>query len=183
MEISWSIFIDGFLANRGNFKAQESSVLVALWKNDQDKETESITVTAKEIWRDNKKWGTGKGAAVIDVPEDAILKDVKNVNIKKVYTTLSKLYSKKLPTDQKATTVVRYDGYETYLRDNKKFNPIYSKDILAHLEASGFGLTAQDVRMTRISTYHGYGSQVRTNNYTEQTALFVAKQYPQKKLV
>lgn len=174
------IFIDGFLANRGNFKAQESSVLVALWKNDQDNETESITVTAKEIWRDNKKWGTGKGAAVIDVPEDAILKDVKNVNIKKVYTTLSKLYSKKLPTDQKATTVVRYDGYETYLRDNKKFNPIYSKDILAHLEASGFGLTAQDVRMTRISTYHGYGSQVRTNNYAEQTALFVAKQYPQK---
>ncbi|WP_267248286.1 hypothetical protein [Streptococcus sp. Marseille-Q5986] len=174
------IFIDGFLANRGNFKAQESSVLVALWKNDQDNETESITVTAKEIWRDNKKWGTGKGAAVIDAPEDAILKDVKNVNIKKVYTTLSKLYSKKLPTDQKATTVVRYDGYETYLRDNKKFNPIYSKDILAHLEASGFGLTAQDVRMTRISTYHGYGSQVRTNNYAEQTALFVAKQYPQK---
>ena len=174
------VFIDGFLANRGNFKAQESSVLVALWKNDQDNETERITVTAKEIWRDNKKWGTGKGAAVIDVPEDAVLKDVKNVNIKKVYTTLSKLYSKKLPTDQKATTVVGYDGYETYLRDNKKFNPIYSKDILAHLEASGFGLTAQDVRMTRISTYHGYGSQVRTTNYAEQTALFVAKQYPQR---
>lgn len=174
------VFIDGFLANRGNFKAQESSILVALWKNDRDNETESITVTAKEIWRDNKKWGTGKGAAVIDVPEDAVLKDVKNINIKKVYTTLSKLYSKKLPTDQKATTVVGYDGYETYLRDNKKFNPIYSKDILAHLEASGFGLTAQDVRMTRISTYHGYGSQVRTNNYAEQTALFVAKQYPQR---
>jgi len=35
------IFINGFLANRGNFKAQESSVLVALWKNDQDtKKTE-----------------------------------------------------------------------------------------------------------------------------------------------
>ena len=34
--------------------------------------------------------------------------------------------------------------------------------------------------MTRIAIYHGRGSQVRTNNYAEQTALFVAKQYPQK---
>lgn len=174
------VFVDGFLANRGNFKAQESSVLVALWKNELDTETESITVPAMEIWKDNKKWGTGKGVAVIDVPEDAELKYITNVTVKKVYTTLSKLYSKKLPTDEKATAVVGYDGCETHLRNNKKFNPVYSKDILAHLEASGFGLTAQDVRMTRISTYHGYGSQVRTNNYAEQTALFVAKQYPQK---
>lgn len=77
------VFIDGFLANRGNFKAQESSVLVALWKNELDIKTESITVPAKEIWKDNKKWGTGKGVAVIDVPEDAILKDVENVTIKR----------------------------------------------------------------------------------------------------
>lgn len=52
---------------------------------------------------------------------------------------------------------------------------MYNEDILAHLEASGFGLTAQDVRMTRISTYHGYGSQVRISIYAEQTVLFVAK--------
>lgn len=174
------VFIDGFLANRGNFKAQESSVLVALWKNELDTKTESITVPAMEIWKNNKKWGTGKGVAVIDVPEDAELKDITDVTVKKVYTTLSKLYSKKLPTDKKATTVVGYDGCETHLRNNKKFNPVYSKDILAHLEASGFGLTAQDVRMTRISTYHGYGSQVRIGNYAEQTVLFIAKQFPQK---
>ncbi len=174
------VFVDGFLANRGNFKAQESSLLVALWKNEKDTSTESISVVAKEIWKDNKKWGTGKGIAVIDVPEDAILKDVALVTIKKVHTTLSKLYSKKLSTDKAATSVVGYDGRETYIRNNKKFKPVYNEDILAHLEASGFGLTAQDVRMTRISTYHGYGSQVRISNYAEQTALFVAKQYPQK---
>ena len=43
------IFVDGFLANRGNFKAQESSVLVAQWKNEVDTITESLTVPAKEI--------------------------------------------------------------------------------------------------------------------------------------
>lgn len=175
------VFVDGFLANRGNFKAQESSILVALWKNEIDTMTESISVVAKEVWKDNKKWGTGKGIAVIDVPEDAELKDVASVTIKKVHTTLSKLYSKKLATDIKATAVVGYDGRETYIRNNKKFRPVYNEDILAHLEASGFGLTAQDVRMTRISTYHGYGSQVRISNYAEQTVLFVAKQYPQKR--
>lgn len=172
------IFIDGFLANRGNFKAQESSVLVALWKNDQDNETESITVTAKEIWRDNKKWGTGKGAAVIDVPEDAILKDVKHVTIKKVYKTLGEYYSKKLKTDVLSKIATGYDGKEVPLKSYGK--PVYNDNILAVIEASGFGTTPQDIRMTRIAIYHGRGSQVRTNNYAEQTALFVAKQYPQK---
>ncbi|WP_415746314.1 hypothetical protein [Streptococcus pseudopneumoniae] len=172
------IFIDGFLANRGNFKAQESSVLVALWKNDQDNETESITVTAKEIWRDNKKWGTGKGATVIDVPEDAILKDVKHVTIKKVYKTLGEYYSKKLKTDVLSKIATGYDGKEVPLKSYGK--PVYNDNILAVIEASGFGTTPQDIRMTRIAIYHGRGSQVRTNNYAEQTALFVAKQYPQK---
>ena len=172
------IFINGFLANRGNFKAQESSVLVALWKNDQDNETESITVTAKEIWRDNKKWGTGKGAAVIDVPEDAILKDVKHVTIKKVYKTLGEYYSKKLKTDVLSKIATGYDGKEVPLKSYGK--PVYNDNILAVIEASGFGTTPQDIRMTRIAIYHGRGSQVRTNNYAEQTALFVAKQYPQK---
>lgn len=172
------IFINGFLANRGNFKAQESSVLVALWKNNQDNETESITVTAKEIWRDNKKWGTGKGAAVIDVPEDAILKDVKHVTIKKVYKTLGEYYSKKLKTDVLSKIATGYDGKEVPLKSYGK--PVYNDNILAVIEASGFGTTPQDIRMTRIAIYHGRGSQVRTNNYAEQTALFVAKQYPQK---
>lgn len=172
------IFINGFLANRGNFKAQESSVLVALWKNDQDNGTESITVTAKEIWRDNKKWGTGKGAAVIDVPEDAILKDVKHVTIKKVYKTLGEYYSKKLKTDVLSKIATGYDGKEVPLKSYGK--PVYNDNILAVIEASGFGTTPQDIRMTRIAIYHGRGSQVRTNNYAEQTALFVAKQYPQK---
>ena len=56
----------------------------------------------------------------------------------------------------------------------------YNDNILAVIEASGFGITPQDIRMTRIAIYHGRGSQVRVNNYAEQTALFVAKQYPQK---
>lgn len=97
------------------------------------------------------------------------------MTIKKVHTTLSKLYSKKLAINIESAAVVGYDGHETYIRNNKKFRPVYNEDILVYLEASGFGLTAQDVRMTRISTYHGYGSQVRISIYAEQTVLFVAK--------
>lgn len=172
------VFVDGFLANRGNFKAQESSVLVALWKNNQDTETESITVSAKEIWKDDKKWGTGKGVAVIDVPEDAVLKEVERVCIKKVYKTLGEYYSKKLKSDALSKIATGYDGKEVPLKSYGK--PIYNDNILAVIEASGFGITPQDIRMTRIAIYHGRGSQVRVNNYAEQTALFVAKQYPQK---
>ena len=173
------IFVDGFLANRGNFKAQESSVLVAQWKNEVDTITESLTVPAKEIWKDDKKWGTGKGAAVIDVPEDAILKDVKHVTIRKVYKTLGEYYSKKVKTDILSKIATGYDGREVPLKSYGK--PVYNDNILAVIEASGFGTTPQDIRMTRIAIYHGRGSQVRTTNYAEQTALFVAKQYPQRK--
>lgn len=170
-------FIHGFLANRGNFKAQESAVLVALWKNEIDIKTESISVSAKEIWKNDKKWGTGKGTAVIDVPEDAELRDVAEITIKKVYKTLGEYYSKKNSSDIPSKIATGYDGRETPLKNYGK--PVYNDDILAVIEASGFGITPQDIRMTRIAIYHGRGSQVRTTNYAEQTALFVAKQYPQ----
>lgn len=171
-------FVDGFLANRGNFKAQESSVLVAQWKNEADTKTESLTVPAKEIWKNDKKWGTGKGVAVIDVPEDAILKDVKHVTIRKVYKTLGEYYSKKVKADVLSKIATGYDGKEVPLKSYGK--PVYNDNILAVIEASGFGITPQDIRMTRIAIYHGRGSQVRTTNYAEQTVLFVAKQYPQR---
>lgn len=171
-------FVNGFLANRGNFKAQESSVLVAQWKNEADTKTESLTVPAKEIWKNKKKWGTGKGVAVIDVPEDAILKDVEHVTIRKVYKTLGEYYSKKTKSDVLSKIATGYDGKEVPLKSYGK--PVYNDNILAVIEASGFGITPQDIRMTRIAIYHGRGSQVRTTNYAEQTALFVAKQYPQR---
>ncbi|MGT2965524.1 hypothetical protein [Streptococcus acidominimus] len=171
-------FVDGFLANRGNFKAQESSVLVAQWKNEADTKTESLTVPAKEIWKNDKKWGTGKGVAVIDVPENAILKDVKHVTIRKVYKTLGEYYSKKVKADVLSKIATGYDGKEVPLKSYGK--PVYNDNILAVIEASGFGITPQDIRMTRIAIYHGRGSQVRTTNYAEQTVLFVAKQYPQR---
>lgn len=172
------VFVDGFLANRGNFKAQESSILVALWKNETDTLTETITVPAKEIWKNNKKWGTGKGVSVIEVPEDAELKNVGNVTIKKVYKTLGEYYSKKIKSDVPSKIATGYDGKEVPLKSYGK--PVYNDNILAVIEASGFGITPQDIRMTRIAIYHGRGSQVRTTNYAEQTVLFVAKQYPQK---
>lgn len=171
-------FKGGFLANRGNFKAQESSILVAHWGYDSDIINENITVQAKEIWKDGKKWGTGKGVSVIDVPEDAILKDVSTVTIKKVFKTLGEYYSKKTKYDVESKIATGYDGREVPLKSYGK--PVYNKDIIAVIEASGFGITPQDVRMTRIAIYHGRGSQVRTSNYAEQSALFVAKNYPQK---
>lgn len=109
-------FVNGFLANRGNFKAQESSVLVALWKNENDNVTESISVFAKEIWKDNKKWETGKGISAIEVPSDAILKNVSNVTIKKVYRTLGEYYSKKIETDKPSQIATGFDGREVPLR-------------------------------------------------------------------
>lgn len=171
-------FVDGFLANRGNFKASESAILVALWKNIPDEENEIIEVTAKEIWYNNQKWGTGKKFSVVEVPENAILKDVASIKLKKVHKTLGELYSKKKPSDVPSKIATGYDGYPTPLR--KYGHPVYNDDIIAVIEASGFGLTPQDIRMTRIALYHGRGSQVRKYNYAEQTPLFVAKKYPQR---
>lgn len=171
-------FVDGFLANRGNFKASESAILVALWKNIPDEENEIIEVTAKEIWYNNQKWGTGKKFSVVEVPENAILKDVASIKLKKVHKTLGELYSKKKPSDIPSKIATGYDGYPTPLR--KYGHPVYNDDIIAVIEASGFGLTSQDIRMTRIALYHGWGSQVRKYNYAEQTPLFVAKKYPQR---
>lgn len=170
-------FIDGFLANKGNFKSSESAILVALWKNVMDSTTESITVPALEIWKNNKKWGTGKSTSVIDVPEDAYLNSIKEINIKKVHNTLSAFYSKKDKTDIPSDIATGYDGYECSLKPN--FHPVFNKNIVAVIEASGFGLKSEDCRMTRIAMYHGWGSQVRTTNYAEQTPLFVTKCFPQ----
>lgn len=171
-------FIDGFLANRGNFKANESAILVALWQNIPDEKTETLNVTAKEIWYNGEKWGTGKKFSVVEVPENAILKNVADIKLKKVHKTLGELYSKKVPSDVPAKVVTGYDGYETKPRSYA--HPVYNDDIIAVIEASGFGLTAQDIRMTRIALYHGWGSQVRKSNYAKQTPLFVAKKYPQR---
>lgn len=145
-------FIDGFLANRGNFKAQESSILVAQWKNEADNNTESLTVPAKGVWKNNKKWGTGKGVSVIDVPEDAILKDVKHVTIRKVCKTLGGYYSKKVKTDVLSKIATGYDGKEVPLKSYGK--PVYNDNILAVIETSGFGITPQDIRMTRLANYY-----------------------------
>lgn len=168
-----------FLANRGNFKATESAILVASWQNIDDFKTDEMTVTAKEIWFNDKKWGTGSGHSVIDVPEDSYLKDVATVKLRKVHKTLGELYSKKTKDDVPSEIATGYNGYETHLRNYG--NPVYNKDIIAVIEASGFGLTPQDVRMTRIALYHGRGSQVRRNNYHLQLPLFVTKNYPQRK--
>lgn len=172
-------FISGFIANRGNFKASESAILVAYWKNIIDTETNRIKVKAKEVWFEDKKWGTGSGHLVIDIPDESYLKDVSNVTISKVNNTLGELYSKKTKDDTPSKIATGYDGYETHLRKYGK--PVYNKNIIAVLEASGFGLTPQDVRMTRIALYHGRGSQIREDNYHLQLPLFVAKNYPQRK--
>ena len=149
-----------------------------MWKNIPDEENEIIEVTAKEIWYNNQKWGTGKKFSVVEVPENAILKDVASIKLKKVHKTLGELYSKKKPSDVPSKIATGYDGYPTPLR--KYGHPVYNDDIIAVIEASGFGLTPQDIRMTRIALYHGRGSQVRKYNYAEQTPLFVAKKYPQR---
>lgn len=170
-------FIEGFMSNRGNYKANESGILVAIWKNEVDKDTKEINVPAYEIWHDLKKWGTGKNANVIDIPKDAELKKVNDVRVKKVEKTLGELYSKKTEDDIPAPVVTAFNGYETHKRSYSN-NAVFNENILAVIEASGFGMEAQDLRMTRIAIYHSRGSQVRKSNYHNQMALFVAKSYP-----
>lgn len=169
-------FIDGCLTNRGNFKAQESSILLALWQNISDEQTNEITVTAKEIWSGNRKWGTGSSSAVIDIPKEATLKNVQQIKVRKVNATLGKLYAKREDGDRSSSIVTGFDGKETSFKPYTR--PYHNDNILAIIEASGFGMTSQDIRMTRLALYHNRGSIVRTHNYHTQVVLFVAKHYP-----
>lgn len=171
-------FLGGFIANKGNFKATESAVAVCYWDSENDNITQNINLKVLEIQLDGKKYKTGKGTDAISIPDKAYLKYIKNIEIKKVYKTLKELYSPKSKDDITSEIALGYDGYETEKYKNKKYgNVVYNKNIIGVLEASGFGLTQQDVRLVRIAIYHGFGSQIRYSNYHEQLPLFVAKNF------
>ena len=175
-------FIKGFIANRGNFKASESAICVCYWQNIDDFETNNINLDVLEIRDFDKKYTTGKSDKAIKIPNTATLKKIDNVNVEKVYKTLSEFYSKKLEEDLPSEISLDYKGYEREQYKNKNYGKVvYNKNILGILEASGFGLTAQDVRLVRTALYHGYGSYIRDFNYHEQLPLFVTKNFIKEK--
>lgn len=155
-------FKEGYLFNRKYFHATPSAISCIRWRN-VSQNIERIILKAVDI-------------VSIDCEHQAI--EFKNIEIKKVHSSLNSLYDKRVfPDDKKDGIWCGNDGYEKTGRGT----PIYNENIIACLRVEGFSCAPMTVNLTRCDNYIDRGFYLRSDNYLQKLPLFCAKLYPQEK--
>ncbi len=158
-------FCGGFLCNRQEFHASQSSAISCIWwKNVDDYTTEELTLIPYDIL----------GNKVIRASND--------ITIKKAYHNLSEAYDKRKDNDDKIGIICERNGNEFIDNGRKKYiTPLYNKNIIGYMMASNFQIDRKDVSLTRCGLYKAHGFYLRSDNYLEKIPLFVAATFPYDK--
>ncbi|MCT4375784.1 hypothetical protein, partial [Leuconostoc suionicum] len=172
-------FVDGFAANRGNFKATKSTISVILWANEEDDNVNMIQLPAYEIVnKSGDKFPTGKSVNAIDIPDNVHLEKVADITARKVFKTF-KNDSINDEDDEFTDQFVNRDGFLSEKEVKKRAR--YNKNIVGYLRATSFNLDGNSVSLTRTITddalEQSYGFYLREHNYLSKLPLFVAKLY------
>lgn len=154
-------FVKGFAFNRKHFHADATCVTCIYWSNEDDVDTNEITLESYDIENDS-------------------LKKEEDIKVKQVFSTLSEKYydGKILDTDKKEGFVCEIDGTIS----NKKpvgITPITSDDIIGYLVAykNTFDSPRYCSMLLRGGIYNGHGFYLRKDNFIEKLPLFAASRY------
>ena len=155
-------FLNGFAYNRKHFHTNiEACIMVALWSNEIDTITETLTLKAFNIVNDKLVYE-------------------RDLDVRKIYTIYSKVYYDKrsFPTDKKTTVLMGLDGFE---KKSGKFRntPYYSEDIIGYLVANTSGFDNPDLNSSLLvgGRYDSNGFYLRKDNFLEKLPMYAASRY------
>ncbi len=159
-------FAGGFLCNRREFHAQLNSAMSCIWwKNVDDFETESLTLTPYDID------GNGVKPAADDI------------TIRKAWHMFSEQYDKRsFPDDTQDGVLCEKDGTEL-VQDGRKIRiaPLYNRNVIAYMATQSFLIDRKNFKLVRCALYDGNGFYLRSDNFLEKLPLFVAAVFPYDK--
>ncbi|MGN1040826.1 MAG: hypothetical protein ACI4QL_05300 [Candidatus Fimimonas sp.] len=160
------VFGGGFFCNRQEFHASQCSAIGCIrWKNINDNETETITLTP------------------FDIVGDKTIRASEDITIKKAYHNLSEAYDMRVFDDREDGIISELDGSE-FVRDTRKIaisKPLFNENIVGYLDVHSFSIDRKLVHLTRVANYQAHGFYLRTDNYLEKLPLFVAATFPYDK--
>jgi hypothetical protein len=160
-------FIEGFLFNREFFHANPSAISCILWNNRSESREELplqvYDIVEKKVYE-----------------QTSSLSKLNDILVKKVKTTLTPLYEKRVFSDDSPSGVYcDTTGYEAFRRTSTK--ALYNKNIIGYMFAGGYSVDAKHITLVRSTIFNGRGFYLRTDNFLDKLPLFAAKLFPQKR--
>lgn len=157
-------FLNGFAFNRKYFHTKTNAcIMVALWSNEENIETDEIKLNAFNIFEER-------------------LKDDGQLVVKKIIDSYSKKYYDKrsFTEDTLDGIAVELNGKESY-REGKKvrIKKLYNNNIIAYMVANQSGFDNPDLNsgLARAGIYAGNGFFLREDNYLKKLPMFSASRY------
>lgn len=155
-------FLGGYAFNRRHFHLNiDACVMVALWANIDDKDTDEILIHG------------------YDISKDGDLVDYGYLPVKKIYSGYSKKYYDKRVDPSDTIGIACYsDGLEETTR-KLDLKPKYNDNIIGYLAPKGNGFDKPDLNctLTRTAFYNAHGFYLRADNYLEKLPMFCASRY------
>lgn len=148
--------VSAYAFNRKHFHASPSAVLCVSWRNVPAK-VEAINTDFYDIDADEK------------------LSLIKNEDIKKVYATASKNYTKIAFTEEdKCSVYCAKDGNEA-IGKTIRVTGYRTDDTIGYLEADSFQIAPHVRNITAACLYNGNGCYLTPDNYKKTLPIWVAK--------
>ena len=151
-------FCKGYIFDREYFHATASSTSCILWTFGRE--------SRSEVYLD-----------VEDIKNEKCIR-VKSVIVKKVFQTISKLYSKVKFSDKNASDIYcNSDGTEA-VGKKIQVKSYYTDDVIAYLEADSFTMDPMHRGLVRLCLFRGHGCYLTVHNYFLKLPIWVAKYVP-----
>lgn len=155
-------FCDGFLFNRKEFHASESSIGCVLWNN-KPEDRNSFTLHAYNI-----------------VKVEGKVEYVKDIMIKKSISTFEPWFDRTIHIGDVENNVwCNREGIEMP-KHKADVRSIYNDDIIANIGAPAFSIDSKNRCLVRCTYYHhGFAFPLRRDAYLYKLPMWVAKMFPQ----
>lgn len=156
-------FIQGYAFNRRHFHTNiDACIMVALWANIDDNETEELSLTG------------------YDILGDVLTPHPTRLSVKLVKSSYSSVYYDKRPiaSEHRIGILAGLNGLEK-VGGKQRNKPATSDDILGYMVAhsSGFDNPDLDSSLLVAGRYDGNGFYLRKDNYLEKLPMFAASRY------
>ncbi len=158
-------FADGFLCNRKEFHANQVSAIGCIWwKNIDDTQTETITLTPYDI----------VGEGVIPATDD--------ITLKIAHKKLSEAYDLRTFDNDEKGIMCETDGTEFKNNGRQvRVTPLFNENIIGYMMVHSFLIDRKNVSLCRAAIFKGDGFYLRSDNFVEKLPLFVAATFPYDK--
>lgn len=157
-------FICGYAFNRRHFHTNiDACIMVALWANIEDTQTETISLTGYNI----------ENSELVQYPVA--------LPVKKIHTAYStKYYDKRsFEDDVNEGILTAHNGLEAPDSVKRRIKPVYNENILGYLVADTSGFDNPDLHACLLAggIYNGNGFFLRKDNYLQKLPMFAAARY------